>query len=64
MGLPIPGRWTEILNTDAEIYGGSNIGNFGSVIAQDWGHHGQAACAWISLPPLAAVILRYDGWQD
>ena len=64
MGLPIPGRWTEILNTDAEIYGGSNVGNFGSVIAQDWGHHGQAACAWISLPPLAAVILRYDGWQD
>jgi len=64
MGLPMPGRWTEILNTDAEIYGGSNIGNFGSVMAQDWGHHGQPACAWISLPPLAAVILRYDGWQD
>ena len=64
MGLPMPGRWTEILNTDAEIYGGSNIGNFGSVMAQDWGHHGQPACAWISLPPIAAVILRYDGWQD
>lgn len=64
IGLPMPGRWTEILNTDAEIYGGSNVGNFGSVIAQDWGHHGQPACAWISLPPLAAVILRHDGWQD
>ena len=64
MGLPMPGRWTEILNTDADIYGGSNMGNYGTVLAQDWGHHGQPACAWISLPPLAAVILRYDGWQD
>ena len=64
LGLPHAGRWTEILNTDAEAYGGSGMGNFGTVWATDEGHHGREASAWISLPPLSAVYLRYDGWQD
>ena len=31
LGLPLPGRWNEILNTDIEAYGGSGVGNLGSV---------------------------------
>ena len=34
IGLPLPGRWREILNTDAALYGGSNVGNAGEVIAR------------------------------
>ena len=64
IGLPTSGRWTEILNTDAQVYGGSGAGNMGTVWAQEWGHHGQPASAWMTLPPLGAVVLRYDGWQD
>jgi len=31
VGLPLPGRWTEVLNTDSEHYGGSGVGNMGAV---------------------------------
>ena len=32
---PTPGRWREVLNTDAEVYGGANLGNLGGVHAED-----------------------------
>ncbi len=35
VGLPKQGRWREALNTDAEHYGGSNVGNYGGVEAED-----------------------------
>ena len=41
LGLPLAGRWDEVLNTDAEVYGGSGVGNFGGVDALDEGWHGQ-----------------------
>ena len=34
VGVPRPGRWREVLNTDAERYGGSNVGNYGGVEAE------------------------------
>ena len=34
IGLPHPGRWREALNTDAALYGGSNVGNLGAVEAE------------------------------
>ncbi|MEA2195705.1 MAG: 1,4-alpha-glucan branching enzyme, partial [Solirubrobacteraceae bacterium] len=59
IGLPRPGRWEEILNTDAEVYGGSGVGNFGGVDASGDGYHGQAASATVAVPPLGTVYLRY-----
>lgn len=54
--LPLPqdGRWTEVLNSDATQYWGSGLGNMGGVDAKD-------GAAWVTLPPLATVILRFDG---
>ncbi len=62
VGLPEPGVWSEVLNTDAGEYAGSGVGNYGSVVAvDDDPAHGMAASATISIPPLGAVWLRYEG---
>ncbi|PDT03014.1 1,4-alpha-glucan branching enzyme [Rhizobium chutanense] len=53
--LPVAGRWREILNTDADIYGGSGKGNGGRVQAVDAG--GNITCS-ITLPPLATIMLE------
>ena len=58
--VPLAGRWSEILNTDAAIYGGGDLGNQGGVTSfSDDG----SAWAEITLPPLGAVFLRYEGHQ-
>ncbi|MCA8879378.1 MAG: 1,4-alpha-glucan branching protein GlgB [Rhodobacteraceae bacterium] len=59
-GLPRPGRWREILNTDAALYGGADRGNMGGVTADATEHHGQPASARVVLPPLSAVFLVLD----
>ena len=43
LGLPFAGEWTEVINTDAEIYGGSGVGNLGTVTAHESPHSGQPA---------------------
>ncbi len=53
--LPAEGRWREILNTDADIYGGSGKGNGGRVQAVNAGGGVQAV---ITLPPLATIMLE------
>jgi 1,4-alpha-glucan branching enzyme len=60
IGLPQAGRWREILNTDAGEYGGSGMGNLGSVFADEIPAHGQPASAEIVLPPLATVYFQLD----
>jgi 1,4-alpha-glucan branching enzyme len=55
IGLPRGGYWKEILNSDAEVYGGSNIGNGGGVHAELTGWHGQPCSARVTLPPLGVV---------
>ena len=55
--LPVGGAWREVLNTDAEAYGGSGVGNGGGVKAEDEPLHGRAFSAGVTLPPLAAVWL-------
>jgi 1,4-alpha-glucan branching enzyme len=57
VGLPTAGPWTELLNTDAETYGGSGTGNYGLVQAVDEPWHGRPASASISIPPLGVVWL-------
>ncbi|OCW56972.1 1,4-alpha-glucan branching protein GlgB [Hoeflea olei] len=61
VGLPHPGRWEEVLNSDAHRYGGSNMGNGGSVNAANRPLHGQPCSADITLPPLGAILLRHQG---
>ncbi|MGH8962005.1 MAG: 1,4-alpha-glucan branching protein GlgB [Jatrophihabitantaceae bacterium] len=61
LGLPLSGRWDEIVNTDAEQYFGSGVGNFGGVDAVDEPFHAQPASATLRIPPLGALWLRYAG---
>ena len=58
LGLPVGGEWHEILNTDAQEFGGSGVGNFGKVLAESVETHGLEFSAEISVPPLAAVWFR------
>jgi 1,4-alpha-glucan branching enzyme len=58
LGVPQGGHWREIMNTDAGIYGGSNLGNGGGVTADDqsWGDF--PASVSLTLPPLSTVIFE------
>jgi 1,4-alpha-glucan branching enzyme len=60
VGVPFNGVWRECLNTDAEYYGGANLGNAGAVQSDAIPAHGQPASVVLSLPPLSTLILRYD----
>jgi 1,4-alpha-glucan branching enzyme len=57
LGLPRGGTWREVLNTDSDFYGGSNVGNVGTVEAKPVGWHEQPYSAEVTLPPLGAVWL-------
>jgi 1,4-alpha-glucan branching enzyme len=57
LGLPKPGGWLEAVNTDAETYGGSGVGNDGRVESEPVGWHGQPFSAELTLPPLGALWL-------
>jgi 1,4-alpha-glucan branching enzyme len=57
MGLPVGGRWREIVNTDAAVYGGSGVGNLGVVVADGPPSHGRDHSASLRLPPLGALWL-------
>ena len=61
LGVPHGGGWQEILNTDAGIYGGGNLGNGGWVQATAAPSHGQPYSLELTLPPLATVLLRQGG---
>ena len=56
--VPLEGRWAEILNTDASAYGGSDLGNQGGASALSYP---DGPAVDLTLPPLAAVYLRYEG---
>jgi 1,4-alpha-glucan branching enzyme len=58
LGLPQGGSWAEVLNTDAEVYSGSGVGNLGVVQATDTPRHGMPASASVTVPPLGALWLR------
>jgi 1,4-alpha-glucan branching enzyme len=57
LGLPRSCRWREALNTDSTFYGGSDLGNLGSVVPDPIPWHGQPVSAEVTLPPLAAIWL-------
>ncbi len=58
VGVPKPGRWNEIFNSDAGDYGGSNMGNMGGVEAAPVPYQGHRWSVMLTLPPLAAVYLK------
>ena len=57
IGVPHPGYYREVLNTDAAPYGGTNTGNLGGVHTEDLPWMGHPCSLCITLPPLAAVAL-------
>jgi len=59
LGVPQPGLWRELLNSDAEIYGGSGLGNLGGSEARLFPHHSQPASLSVLLPPLAALVFKH-----
>jgi 1,4-alpha-glucan branching enzyme len=61
IGVPADGAWREILNTDSDYYGGSNVGNAGCVAAEAVPAHGQSHSLELILPPLATIFLRHEG---
>ena len=58
VGVPGPGWYQERLNTDAGVYGGSNVGNGGGVHAEAVPYHGRPYSLCLTLPPLATVIFE------
>jgi 1,4-alpha-glucan branching enzyme len=58
VGLPRGGFWREVLNSDAEMYGGSNQGNLGGVQADDYQVQNQPFSAPLTLPPTSVVVFR------
>jgi 1,4-alpha-glucan branching enzyme len=58
LGVPADGVYSELLNSDSSTYGGSNVGNAGTVRASSDARHGYPYSLQLTLPPLAAVILR------
>jgi 1,4-alpha-glucan branching enzyme len=61
IGLPRGGRWRELLNTDAEGYGGSGVGNYGGIEAVEEPWHGQPYSATLAAPPLGTVWFLHEG---
>jgi 1,4-alpha-glucan branching enzyme len=60
MGVPFAGRYREIINTDAEVYGGGNVGNGGALETEPTASHGHPQSIALTLPPLGALILKRD----
>lgn len=58
LALPAGGTWREAINTDAESYGGSGVGNMGRVQAEPAPWHGREHSAVLRVPPLGALILE------
>jgi 1,4-alpha-glucan branching enzyme len=61
VGAPRGGLWQEILNSDAEEYGGSGHGNFGGIDAVPIEIHGRPYSLKLTLPPLGAVFFKSEG---
>ena len=57
VGVPSGGRWVELANSDAEIYGGSGWGNLGGVTAVEEPMHGRPFSLPLVLPPLSVLLL-------
>ncbi|HWH14047.1 MAG TPA: 1,4-alpha-glucan branching protein GlgB [Miltoncostaeaceae bacterium] len=57
LGVPVSGRWREVLNTDAAEYGGGGVGNFGGAEALPIPAFGHPVSLLLTVPPLGALVL-------
>jgi 1,4-alpha-glucan branching enzyme len=60
LGVPYPGTYREIVNTDAHEYGGSGAGNLGRAVTRAEPCHGRTVSLSLTVPPLAALFLQLD----
>lgn len=58
IGVPQPGEYMELLNSDSQYYGGANVGNASRILAEDIPHTGQPFSLNLTLPPLGGVIFK------
>jgi len=58
IGAPSAGYWQELINTDGEPYGGSNVGNGGGVWTENVAEHSHPQSLVLTLPPLAALFFQ------
>jgi len=56
IGVPFAGHWREVLNSDAEIYGGSGVGNCGGLSTETKPAHGYDQSLLLTVPPLSVVV--------
>jgi 1,4-alpha-glucan branching enzyme len=61
IGVPRRGLWREVLNSDAVVYGGSGLGNFGGMEAAPVPAHGRYHSLSLTLPPLGVLFLKSEG---
>ncbi len=59
IGVPRPGHYEEILNTDSSTYGGGNVGNLGGMNASEHSCQGRVHSLALTIPPLAVVFLKW-----
>jgi 1,4-alpha-glucan branching enzyme len=60
IGVPRAGHWRELLNSDAPLYGGSGMGNYGGLDSVPVAAHGRFQSLNMTLPPLALLVLRHE----
>jgi 1,4-alpha-glucan branching enzyme len=60
VGVPRGGKWREILNSDAQYYGGSGVGNQGGADAQPMPYEEYNQSLTLTLPPLAVLVFKPD----
>jgi 1,4-alpha-glucan branching enzyme len=58
IGVPLPGFYAELVNSDSEFYGGGNVGNGGGVMAEPTPNHGFDHSIGVTIPPLGMVVLK------
>jgi 1,4-alpha-glucan branching enzyme len=61
LGVPRVGFWRELLNSDATLYGGSGMGNFGGAESAPVAAHGRFHSVTLTLPPLTVIFLKHEG---
>ena len=60
IGVPEKGFYTEVFNSDARKYGGSNMGNYGGKWTDEWSFHNLPYSLDLCLPPLGVLVFKID----
>jgi 1,4-alpha-glucan branching enzyme len=63
-GVPAPGAYREVLNSDAEFYGGSNVGNGGEIEAEAVESHNLPFSLCLRVPPLGILFLKREAGRE